>query len=130
VTISELLTCVRDAGITLIVEDGRLRYRPVDRMTPELAAAIREHREQITAALAGKAPAQERENVQTPTTCSECGRPLCLPESQALGRCIRCQSDGEFMDTLARLAIRRERTAQAVAARIDQLRMEGADAPR
>ncbi len=120
-TVAELFTRIHEAGITLALEDGRLRYRPVDRMTPELAAAIREHREAIIAAVAGKAPAQERENVQTPTTCSECGRRLCLHESQALGRCIRCQSEPEFVETLARINIRRARTTRAVAARVKEL---------
>jgi hypothetical protein len=60
---------------------------------------------------------------KTPKPNTTCGHPLRLPESQALGRCIRCQSEGAFVDTLAWLAIRRERTARAVRARIDQLRM-------
>jgi DnaJ-class molecular chaperone len=62
-------------------------------------------------------------NEKTRDTCSECKWGLRLSESQALGRCIRCQSEGAFVDTLAWLAIRRERTARAVRARIDQLRM-------
>jgi hypothetical protein len=57
-------------------------------------------------------------------SCSRGARPIALPESQALGRCIRCQSDEEFMDTLARLAIRRTRTRKAVEARIARSQME------
>jgi TubC N-terminal docking domain len=119
-TITELLTRIQEAGIILVLEDGQLRYRPMDRMTPELAAAIRAHREMIIAALAGKAPAQERENVKTPEP-TPCEHPLHLPESQALGRCIRCQSEAEFVDTLARIKIHHERTKRAVAARVKEL---------
>jgi hypothetical protein len=57
------------------------------------------------------------------TSCSECGRRLYLPESQAIGRCIRagCQSEAEFVDTLARIKIHHERTQRAVAARVKEL---------
>ncbi len=110
-TVTELLSRIQAAGITLILEDSRLRYRPVDRMTPELAAAIREHREAIITRLAGNSAA----------TCSKCGRRLYLPESQAIGRCIRCQSEAEFVDTLARIKIHHERTRRAVAARVKEL---------
>ncbi len=54
-------------------------------------------------------------------TCSACGRRLSLPESQAIGRCLRCQSESEFVDTLARLKIHHERTKRAVAARVREL---------
>lgn len=119
-SVTELFTRIQEAGVTLVLEDGRLRYRPKDRMTPDLAADIGEHREAIIEVLAGKGPAQKRENVKT-HPCSECGRRLCLPESQAIGRCIRCQSEAEFVDTLARINIRRARTARAVAARVKEL---------
>ena len=52
-----------------------------------------------------------------------CVHPLTLPESQALGRCMRCQSEAEFVETLAQLRLRRERTHAAVTARVEQLRM-------
>ncbi|CCF85583.1 hypothetical protein NITHO_5160027 [Nitrolancea hollandica Lb] len=56
-------------------------------------------------------------------TCSECGRRLYLPASQILGRCIRagCQSEAEFVDSLARLKMHHERTKRAVAARVKEL---------
>lgn len=60
------------------------------------------------------------------TQCAGCGGPLTLPESQALGRCCRCMSEAEWIDTLASLRLRRERTRQAVAARLGQLGMDGA----
>jgi hypothetical protein len=59
-------------------------------------------------------------NEKTRDTCSECKWGLRLSESQALGRCIRCQSEAESADTLVRLAIGRERTHRAVEARIAQ----------
>lgn len=58
--------------------------------------------------------------------CTRCGRPLVLPESQALGKCVRCMSDAEWTDTLARMALRRERTKQAVERRKAELRKEAA----
>jgi hypothetical protein len=62
VTVPELLNQIQDAGITLVVEGGQLRYRPVNRMTPELAAAIRAHRAMIVARLTRDAHTQKREN--------------------------------------------------------------------
>ncbi len=50
-----------------------------------------------------------------------CEHPLHLPESKAIGRCIRCQSEEQFVDTLAKMRIRRERTARAVDARVKEL---------
>lgn len=60
------------------------------------------------------------------SACSHCGRPLRLPESQALRLCGGCQSEAQWIDSLARMALRRERTNAAVAARLQQLRMDGA----
>ena len=62
--VTELLNQIQAAGIRLVVEGERLRYRPVDRMTPELAAAIRAHRTMIVAQLAGDIPTLGRENVR------------------------------------------------------------------
>lgn len=122
--IDELLEQVRAAGITLVVQDGRLRYRPVDRMTPELAAAIREYRDAIIARLSQKGSAGKRENVKT--TCERCGEPLRLPESVQLGVCCRCMTEAEWIDTLARMALRREATKWAVERRKAELRKEAA----
>jgi hypothetical protein len=60
----------------------------------------------------------------TSDTCA-CGRRLALPESKTIGRCIRCQSEAEFVETLARLRAYRDRTRAAVTARLKQLRMDG-----
>lgn len=48
------------------------------------------------------------------TACLNCGNSLVLVESRQLGRCFGCQSDEEIVVTLARMAIRRERTKRAV----------------
>jgi hypothetical protein len=53
-----------------------------------------------------------------------CGRCLLLSESQAVGRCMRCQSDEEFETSLVSLAARRDQTRQPVKARVEELRME------
>ncbi len=62
VTVPELLNQIQEAGITLVVEGDRLRYRPVDRMTPGLAAAIRGQRATIMAQLTRDGPTGKREN--------------------------------------------------------------------
>jgi hypothetical protein len=57
--------------------------------------------------------------------CSRCSHVLTgLPETAALGICCRCLTDAEWVDVLARMKQRRERTKTAVAARAAQLRME------
>ena len=68
-------------------------------------------------------------NDKTSDTCS-CGRRLTLAESKEIGKCTRCQSEAEFIGTLARMRIRRERTRQVVAARAEQVRMGGDHATR
>ena len=68
-------------------------------------------------------------NDKTSYTCS-CGRRLALAESKEVGKCARCQSEAEFIGTLARMRIRRERTRQVVAARAEQVRMGGDHATR
>jgi hypothetical protein len=62
--VTELLNQIQAAGIRLVLEGERLRYRPVDRMTPELAATIRAHRTMIVAQLAGDIPILGGENVR------------------------------------------------------------------
>lgn len=57
--------------------------------------------------------------------CERCSRPLLLPETRMIGRCVRCLTEAEWIDTLARMALRRERTKRAVADRKSQLRMDG-----
>src|SRR5919202_597827 len=54
-------------------------------------------------------------NDKTSYTCS-CGRRLALAESKEVGKCARCQSEGEFIRTLAPMRTRRERTFQTMAA--------------
>jgi hypothetical protein len=68
---------------------------------------------------------QNDPNDKTPDTRPPCEHPLYLAESKAIGRCIRCQSEAEFVDTLARLRLGRELRAHAVTVRAEQLRMDG-----
>ena len=63
-------------------------------------------------------------NDKAPEVLPPCEHPLYLTESKALGRCLRCQTEAEFIDTLTRLHIRRERTQAAVTARAIQLWLE------
>ena len=59
---------------------------------------------------------------KSPGSRPACEHPLHLPESRAIRRCIRCQSEAEFVDTLARIKMHHERTRRAVAARVKELR--------
>jgi hypothetical protein len=63
-------------------------------------------------------------NDKTPEVLPPREHPLYLTESKALGRCVRCQTKAQFIDTLTRLRIRRERTQAAVTARAIQLWLE------
>ena len=67
---------------------------------------------------------QNDPNDQTLDDRPPCEHPLHLAESKAIGRCICCQSEAEFVDTLARLRLRRERPRADVTARVKQLRMD------
>ena len=58
--------------------------------------------------------------------CERCGGPLRLPESVQLGVCCRCMTEAEWIDTLARMALRREATKRAVERRKAELRKEAA----
>ena len=64
-------------------------------------------------------------NDKAPEVLPPCEHPLYLTESKALGRCLRCQTEAEFIDTLARLRLGRELRAHAVTVRAEQLRMDG-----
>lgn len=59
-------------------------------------------------------------------TCERCGGPLRLPESVQLGVCCRCMTEAEWVDTLARMVLRREATKRAVERRKAELRKEAA----
>lgn len=56
--------------------------------------------------------------------CERCGDPLRLPESVQLGVCCHCMTEGEWIDTLARMALRREATKRAVERRKSILRRQ------
>ncbi|MBU2755310.1 hypothetical protein HFU84_12165 [Acidithiobacillus sp. CV18-2] len=53
---SFLVAELRGRGLTLNVESGRLRVAPADRLTNELRASIREHKEALLSLVANKAP--------------------------------------------------------------------------
>jgi hypothetical protein len=63
-------------------------------------------------------------NDQTLDDRPPCEHPLRLAESQAIGRCICCQSEAEFVEALGRVRSRRRRSRAAVTARVKQLRMD------
>jgi|SRR5919199_4197400 hypothetical protein len=73
-TLQDLLTQLVSRGIQLSRAGDRLRYRPVERMTPELAAVIRVHKSELMALSA--------------CDCCDCW-PLILPESRAAGVCLQ-----------------------------------------
>ena len=51
VTVTDLLREARRLGIELVADGERLRYRPRDRMTPELAQRLRERKGELLAVL-------------------------------------------------------------------------------
>ena len=79
---------------------------------------------EITDSENGSGYDQNDRNGQTLDDRPPCEHPLHLAESKAIGRCICCQSEAEFVDTLARLRLRRERTRADVTVRVKQLRMD------
>jgi hypothetical protein len=74
-TLQDLLTQLVSRGIQLSRAGDRLCYRPVERMTPELAAVIRAHKSELMALSA--------------CDCCDCW-PLMLAESRVAGVCLRC----------------------------------------
>jgi len=56
VTAEELLSEFSARGVVLRVEGDRLRFRPVDRVPPELQDELRQHKAQLLAILNGAGP--------------------------------------------------------------------------
>lgn len=69
----DLFPTMAAAGVTIRVVDGGLRAGPAERLTDELRAAIREHRERLLAA-----------------RCRVCGAP-----TGGYGTCDTCDPFGE-----------------------------------
>src|SRR3954470_12096669 len=45
--VAEVLSAVRERGVTLVVNEGNLRLRPACALTPELISELREHKTEI-----------------------------------------------------------------------------------
>jgi hypothetical protein len=54
VTSAALVSSLRDRGVTLRVVGGRLQARPVESLTADVRATIREHKAELLAALAAE----------------------------------------------------------------------------
>ena len=96
-TLQDLLTQLVSQGIQLSRAGDWLRYRPVERMTPELAAVIRAHKSELMALSA--------------CDCRDCW-PLMLPESRAAGVCLRCMSAEQYTAAIRAIGNRRQHSQQ------------------
>jgi hypothetical protein len=84
----QLLVIAQQAGLTVSAEGGQLRIRG-PKSAGHLAEALLERKEEVLDYL-------DR----------SCGHRLLLPESKALGRCLRCMSADEFAEAVDSLAQR------------------------
>ncbi|MBX6721697.1 MAG: hypothetical protein IRY92_00455 [Dactylosporangium sp.] len=96
VPLERLLAAIDRAGVELAVRDGRLRYRPKARVTPDLLAGLRAHRAALLAL----------------PWCGACGQRLRLPETAAEGLCLRCMDAEAFTRAIAAAAARRRRATE------------------
>jgi hypothetical protein len=68
-----LLDRARAAGLTLEAAGDKLRVSPGDRLTPELADALRAHKAEVLAALAGPRPPRPPDPVPVPVVALDPG---------------------------------------------------------
>ena len=84
----QLLAELAAQGIEVQVDENRLRYRPKDRVTPDLLERLREHKADVLAALS-KTRLEERQNLPPPCRCHREQLHRCdkLPMAMPISRC-------------------------------------------
>ena len=73
----QILEILADRGVEIQATDGKLRYRPVDAVSPKLVTAMQEHRANIIRLLADDrwqlGDPLEFDNLDVPLDCPGCG---------------------------------------------------------
>ena len=92
--IEQILDAARIAGLEVAPEGDRLRIRG-PKSAGHLAEALLERKEEVLDYL-------DR----------SCGHPLLLPESKAIGRCLKCLSQEQYLTTIQALGERHRRESR------------------
>ena len=96
----DLMTDLDAAGVEqLTVVDGQLRFRPVEKMTPDLLGRLREHKAALVAHLPGGEPAPEEPVLDVdgwpfdsfvPEPCAACGGLERWQDATGAWHCQQC----------------------------------------
>ena len=99
----DLLIDLDSAGIELAAVDGQLRFRPTEKMTPELLGRLREHKPALLAHLDGGLPVVDVPILDVdgwpfgsfePVPCTACGGLERWQDATGAWHCQHCDRDG------------------------------------
>ncbi len=94
---NELLAELRERGVELGVQDGRLRFRPAGAAAPDLRARMAALKAELIALINPPVPSMPDIDagngaIPVPDRCPQCGEPdIVHPRAGSPGRCARCE---------------------------------------